>query len=141
MGHKPKVYGWLCDATDQVPFSCLDRWASVITDTMIRTLTPLEAQVLISQGDLDVVDVRDPREWSRGHIPRARPLPLAEITADPRTALPRDGVVFVCARGVRSLTAARAAEAVGLERLYSVEGGTQAWSSAGLALVSEGGGI
>ncbi len=108
---------------------------------MIHTLTPLEAEALISQGDLDVVDVRDPRDWSAGHIPRACPLPLSEITADPRTALPPDGLVFVCARGVRSLTAARAAESVGLERLYSVEGGTQAWSGAGLPLVSEGAGI
>jgi rhodanese-related sulfurtransferase len=50
--------------------------------------------------------------------------------------LPRDGVVFVCAKGVRSLTAARAAEAVGLQRLYSLEGGTSAWAGAGLPLVA-----
>ena len=114
---------------------------SAITDYMIQTITPQEAEALISQGDFDVIDVRDPRDWSVGHIPHARPLPLAEITANPRAVLPRDGVVFVCARGVRSLTAAKAAEAVGLERVYSVEGGTQAWSGAGLPLVSEGGGI
>ncbi|HVP67992.1 MAG TPA: rhodanese-like domain-containing protein [Anaeromyxobacteraceae bacterium] len=108
---------------------------------MIRTVTPLEAEALLSREDLDVVDVRDPRDWAAGHIPRARPLPLAEITADAKSALPRDGVVFVCAKGIRSLTAAKAAEAIGLQRLYSIEGGTLGWGSAGLQLVSEGGGI
>ena len=101
----------------------------------------MEAQALIARGDLDVVDVRDPHDWAAGHIPRARPLPLARITADARAVLPRDGVLFVCARGVRSLTAARAAEAAGFERLYSVEGGTLGWSGAGLPLVSRGAGI
>jgi rhodanese-related sulfurtransferase len=42
---------------------------------------------------------------------------------------------------VRSLKAAEAAAAAGLERVYSVAGGTAAWRDAGLELVSEGGGI
>ncbi len=108
---------------------------------MIQTITPTEAEALIAQGDVDVVDVRDPRDWSSGHLPRARTVPLAQLTADPRSSLPRDGVVFVCARGVRSLTAAKAAAAVGFERVFSVEGGTLGWSGAGLPLVSEGAGI
>jgi len=114
---------------------------SAITDTMIRTLSPQEAAELIEKGELDVVDVRESREWSSGHIPHARPIPLAELTADPRAALPRDGIIFVCAKGVRSLKAAQAAEAAGLSHLYNVEGGTLGWSTAGLPLVGEGGGI
>ena len=102
---------------------------------MVRTLKPQDADALIARADLDVVDVRDAREWSRGHIPRARPVPLAELEKNPRTALPRDGVVFVCARGVRSLTAARIAEAIGLTELYSVDGGTVGWAGAGLPVV------
>jgi rhodanese-related sulfurtransferase len=108
---------------------------------MIQSITPAEAEALIAKGEVDVVDVRDPRDWSSGHIPHARTVPLAALTADPRSALPHDGVVFVCAKGVRSLTAAKAAEAVGFERVFSVEGGTLGWSSAGLPLVAEGGGI
>jgi rhodanese-related sulfurtransferase len=108
---------------------------------MIRTLAPQEAVALIEQGTLDVVDVRGPGEWSAGHIPHARSVPLDQITADPRSVLPRDGVIFICARGVRSLKAAQAAEAAGLSDLYNVEGGTLGWSTAGLGLVSEGGGI
>lgn len=108
---------------------------------MIRTLAPQDAAALIGQGTLDVVDVRGTAEWSAGHIPQARSVPLDAITAAPRAVLPRDGVIFVCARGVRSLKAAQAAEAAGLRDLYSVEGGTLGWSAAGLGLVSEGGGV
>lgn len=103
---------------------------------MIHVLSPREALELIECGDFDVVDVRGTTEWSSGHVPRARSVPLPELTSNPRSALPRDGVVFVCAKGVRSLTAARAAEAVGLQRLYSLEGGTSAWAGAGLPLVA-----
>lgn len=109
-----------------------------MTDTMVRTLSPRQAQALIAEGDVDVVDVRAAADWWGGHIPEARSVPLAELTADPRGALSRDGVVFVCARGVRSLTAARAAAAAGFERVYSIDGGTLGWSGEGLPLVGGG---
>jgi rhodanese-related sulfurtransferase len=109
--------------------------SSVIVDDMIRTLDPVQASALISEGRLDVVDVRGPREWSDGHIPNARLVPIEALKADLRSALPRDGVVFVCARGVRSLIAAKLAEAAGWRELYSVDGGTVGWAGAGLPLV------
>jgi rhodanese-related sulfurtransferase len=108
---------------------------------MIHTLSPQEAELLIAKGGLDVVDVRGAAEYSSGHIPQARSVPLAELTADLRAALPHDGVVFVCAKGVRSLTAAKAAEAAGLVHLYSIDGGTQGWSTAGLPIIDGGSGI
>ena len=104
---------------------------------MIQTLTPQEAETLILRGEFDVVDVREPREWSTGHIAHARLVPLAELKAKPKDALPRDGVIFVCAKGVRSLTAAKVAESVGLTNLYNVDGGTNGWTSAGLPLVQD----
>jgi rhodanese-related sulfurtransferase len=101
---------------------------------MIQTLTPQEAQALIAERKLDVVDVRDASEFTKGHIPSARLVPLEQLKANPRAALKEDGVLFVCARGVRSLVAAKLAEAVGFARLYSVGGGTLGWASAGLPL-------
>ena len=102
---------------------------------MVHTLKPEEAQQLIASGDVDVVDVRNTREWSNGHIPEARSVPLEALEADPRRALPRDRVVFVCAKGVRSRVAAKLAEAIGLHDLFNVDGGTLAWAGAGLPLV------
>ena len=103
---------------------------------MVYRLSPHEAQDLISNGEVDVVDVRDPAEWSSGHLPGARHVPLAELRSNPGT-LTRDRVMFVCAAGVRSQTAARFAEQLGYSTLYSLNGGTRSWASAGLPLVQD----
>jgi rhodanese-related sulfurtransferase len=105
-------------------------------DIMIQTLTPLQAHELLMQGDVDVIDVREPHEWLGGHLPGSRHIPLGRFREGPKAALPRDGVIFVCAAGVRSHTAARLAEAVGLTRIYNMAGGTRSWQSAGLPLVT-----
>jgi rhodanese-related sulfurtransferase len=104
---------------------------------MINSIEPRQAQELIARGGFDVVDVRDPREWSGGHLPGARLVPLDRLRASPKDALPRDGVIFVCAAGVRSQTAAKLAEATGLTNLYNLSGGTRGWVNAGLPLVRD----
>ncbi len=102
---------------------------------MIQTVTPQQAQELMLHGDVDVVDVRELNEWHCGHIAGARHVPLAQLRANPKAELPRDGIIFVCAAGVRSETAARLAHSHGLTKLYNLVGGTRAWHNAGLPLV------
>lgn len=102
---------------------------------MVHSVTPQQAQNLISSGELEVVDVREPREWSNGHLPGARHIPLNRLKASPKSALTRDGVLFVCAAGMRSETAAKLAASNGLTSVYSLSGGTQGWVRAGLPLV------
>ena len=104
---------------------------------MINSLDPRQAQELIARGGFDIVDVREPREWSGGHLPGARLVPLDRLKASPKAALPRDGVIFVCAAGVRSQTEAKLAEANGLTNLYNLSGGTRGWVNAGLPLVRD----
>ncbi|MCL2450404.1 MAG: rhodanese-like domain-containing protein [Polyangiaceae bacterium] len=89
-------------------------------------------------GDVDVVDVREPAEWVTGHIEGSRLVPLASLRANPKGSLPRDGIVFVCAAGIRSQNAARIALGNGYGRVYNLVGGTRAWQSAGLPLVQDG---
>ncbi len=104
---------------------------------MIRTVTPQQAHELMLQGDVEVVDVRESNEWHGGHIAGARHVPLAQLRANPTAVLPRDGIVFVCAAGVRSETAARLAHSHGLTRLYNLHGGTRGWDKAGFPLVRD----
>jgi len=101
---------------------------------MIHSLKVQDAQRLIENGHVDVVDVREVSEWNSGHIFGACLVLLDDLRADPGAALPRDNVVFVCAKGVRSLTAAKLAERMGLTTLYNLEGGTNSWARAGLPL-------
>ena len=85
-----------------------------------------------------VDDAVETNEWTGGHIPGARHVPLGQLRASPRSALPRDGVLLVCAAGVRSQTAARVAEGLGLEApVYNLSGGTRAWAGAGLPIVQD----
>ena len=104
---------------------------------MIQSLTAQQAHELISRGDVEVVDVRDPGEWSGGHLPGARLVPLDQLRASPKSALTRDGVLFVCAAGVRSQTAARIAASHGLTTIYSLSSGTRGWVNAGYPLVND----
>jgi len=104
---------------------------------MIQSITPHQAQELIKRGDVEIIDVREAGEWSAGHIAGARLVPLDQLRADPQAVLGRDGVLFVCAAGVRSQTAARIAAALGLERVYNLSSGTRGWVKDGFALVNE----
>ena len=99
---------------------------------MIHSLSPKEAQELIAAGTVDVVDVREPDEFASGHVPRARNAPLGDVKNDPKRHLPRDEVMLVCARGMRSATAASIAESLGYAKVYQLDGGTQAWIADGL---------
>jgi rhodanese-related sulfurtransferase len=101
---------------------------------MVVNVTPQRAWEMISKGEVEVVDVRDPSEWAAGHIPGARLAPLAQVRASARKILPEAGVLFVCAGGVRSQTAARVALDHGITRVFSVIGGTTSWIKAGLPL-------
>ena len=104
---------------------------------MIGALTPEQARELISRGDVQVIDVREPGEWSGGHLPGARHVPLDRLRANPRAAIDHDGVLFVCAAGVRSQAAARIAEQLGFTRIYNLTTGTRGWARAGLPLVRD----
>ena len=103
---------------------------------MVHTLTPSELADLMAAGSVDVVDVRDENEWLSGHIPGARLVPLERLRADPDAALDRaTTIVFVCAKGVRSMAAAKLADRFGYEHIHNLDGGTKGWAGAGLPLV------
>jgi rhodanese-related sulfurtransferase len=101
---------------------------------MVVNVTPERAWELISNRQVEVVDVRDPGEWSEGHIPGARLVPLGQLRQNPTQHLPAVPVLFVCAGGVRSQTAARLALQHGASSAYSVIGGVSSWIKAGLPL-------
>ena len=86
-----------------------------------------EARRKIKAGELSIVDVREADEFAQGHIPGAILVPLQRLLAAPRQYLKRDDVLFVCASGIRSAVAGEMAAAIGLTRIYNLEGGTHEW--------------
>lgn len=83
---------------------------------------------------MDLIDVREPHEWAKGHLPGARLVPLATFKLDPKKAVRSSEVIFVCAKGGRSQQAASAAEAAGLTQVSSIDGGTDEWARLGLPI-------
>ncbi len=85
-----------------------------------------------------IVDVREPREFRRGHIPGARSLPLSTLLAEPNlaslTELARQErlVVFVCRGGRRSSRVAALTVARGGQHVAVLRGGMLAWEAAKL---------
>lgn len=104
---------------------------------MFANVSPAQARDLIESGAVEIVDVREADEWAKGHLPGARSLTLEQLRSAPRQSLPAEGVLFVCAGGLRSQTAARIADQHGVTRVYSMIGGTRSWSNAGLPVTSE----
>ncbi len=77
-----------------------------------------------------VLDVRQPEEYSAGHVPGARLLPL-DVLPDRIADVPDDQPVWVvCGSGKRSLKAAELLSQAGRDA-RSVAGGTGAWVDSG----------
>jgi rhodanese-related sulfurtransferase len=76
----------------------------------MKIVSVREGQELSASGGIDIVDVREPEEFFSCHVPGARLVPLGQLRADLSGALPGDDVLFVCAKGGRSATAAQLAE-------------------------------
>ncbi len=92
-------------------------------------------QTLLAEGRILLVDVREPGEYSMERIPGALLYPLSTFDVE---HLPADGrrmVVFHCAVGGRSLTAARLRKAAGQPAAH-MAGGITAWKALGLPTVS-----
>jgi sulfate permease, SulP family len=79
-----------------------------------------------------LIDVREPREFHRGHIPDAELISLPELLAD-GTNLPREEpIVLICRSGRRSQRAAHVLQSRGFTNISMLEGGMLAWEAAGL---------
>lgn len=82
-----------------------------------------------------LIDVREPDEYSRGHVPGALSVPLATVP-DQLDLFRGDGPTYViCQGGGRSRRACEFVESHGIEAV-NVEGGTGAWITSGRETVS-----
>ncbi len=110
---------------------------SHITRDGVTEYDPEEVQALLEQGRVLLVDVREPMEYAAERIMGALLYPLSSFEA---AHLPPNGdraVVFHCAAGGRSLTAARIRQAAGQPAAH-MAGGISEWKAQGLPTVRVG---
>jgi glyoxylase-like metal-dependent hydrolase (beta-lactamase superfamily II)/rhodanese-related sulfurtransferase len=122
----------------------LDVWETMglpITAGDIQDVEPLELhQILQSCVDGDcpvVVDVREPWEFRKGHVPGAMLIPLGQLPSRLSELDSEKPVAVICASGNRSQSAAALLGQKGFKTVYNVSGGTGAWMHSGLELEQE----
>jgi molybdopterin/thiamine biosynthesis adenylyltransferase/rhodanese-related sulfurtransferase len=99
----------------------------------IDEVDPAEVRDELSNGAV-VVDVREPEEWSAGHIPGAKHVPKSYLESRIEGAVPDRSahVVLYCASGNRSAWAARTLlDDLGYEHVESMTGGFTLWKDRG----------
>src|SRR3979411_1391158 len=102
----------------------------------IDEVDPAEVRDQLSNGSV-VVDVREPEEWSAGHIPGARHVPKSYLESRIEGAAPNrsEHVILYCASGNRSAWAARTLlDDLGYEHVESMTGGFTLWKDRGYSV-------
>jgi rhodanese-related sulfurtransferase len=94
----------------------------------------LEAVQLLNRKDAVMIDVREPAEFSAGHAPNAKNIPLAQL--DKRIGelekFKKRPAVVVCQTGGRSHTATALLKKAGFVEIFVLAGGIGAWQQANM---------
>lgn len=117
----------------------LDVWEKMglpLTAGDIQDIEPKQLHEMLQDSadseTLVVVDVREPWEYQKGHVPGARLIPLGQLSERLNELNPKQPVAVICASGNRSQSAAALLGQKGFETIYNVLGGTGAWVRSGL---------
>jgi glyoxylase-like metal-dependent hydrolase (beta-lactamase superfamily II)/rhodanese-related sulfurtransferase len=119
----------------------LEAWQAMglpLTAGDIQDIGPNELQQLQrSEAEAPLVlDVREPWEYQRGHVPGAVLIPLGELSSRLEELDPGRPTAVICATGSRSQSAAALLGQKGFRRIYNVLGGTKAWKGQGFEVIS-----
>src|SRR5262245_58346041 len=103
------------------------------TKSEIDEVDASQAQELLAQNTLAVVDVREREEWDEGHLPRAVHVPRGNLESRIEGVVPdrTRQILVYCAAGNRSAFAAKTLEELGYEDVVSLADGFTDWKRNG----------
>lgn len=101
---------------------------------MLHKLSPQEVQGRLAAGGAVLVDIREPDEFARAHIPSALSQPLSALERAHLTLDPGTDVIFTCRTGMRTAGACDRLAARVEGDAYVLDGGLDAWAKAGLPI-------
>src|SRR5688572_4682353 len=104
-----------------------EAFCGVAGDSGIASLAPAAVATKLGSGT-QLIDVREPWEWSICRLPGARLVPLGELEDQIATLDRTREVLVYCHRGTRSVDAAQRLRAAGFTRVSHLEGGIDRWS-------------
>lgn len=98
----------------------------------LHKLSPQDVHARIAAGRAVLVDVREPDEFARAHVPGSLSYPLSGLERAHLAVAPDAEVIFTCRSGMRTAGACdRLATRVAGEA-FVMDGGLDGWSKAGL---------
>lgn len=101
---------------------------------ILHKLSPQQVRERLDAGRAVLVDIREPDEFARSHVPGAQSQPLSTWEKAHLTIEPDADVIFTCRSGVRTAGACdRLAGRVSGEA-FVLDGGLDAWTKAGLPI-------
>ena len=100
----------------------------------VKEVETLEATQLINHRDAVILDVREDKEFSTGHLPNAKHIPLGQLVARLKDVekFKNKPIVVNCRSGARSATACGILRKNGFEEVYNLKGGINAWLQANM---------
>lgn len=107
----------------------------------VPRISPQQVMACLERSEpVVLLDVRTSAEFEAVHVDGARLIPLHELTPEQITQqldghAGRRPVHVLCWAGKRAVMAAERLKQAGLQEVYVVEGGMQAWEAAGLPVV------
>ncbi len=131
-GNHPLLVGALVFSFFLLVFTELQRKARGLTN-----VEPQDAVKLIN-SDAVVIDLRNAEAFARGHIVNAKNIPFDELQAnkDKITKYAKKAIVAVCDGGMTSGKVVDSLRKSGIENVYGLKGGINAWTQANLPLVT-----
>ncbi len=131
-GNHPLLVGALAFSFFLLVFTELQRKARGMTN-----IEPQDAVKLIN-SDAVVIDLRNAEAFARGHIVNAKNIPFDELQAnkDKITKYAKKAIVAVCDGGMTSGKVVDSMRKSGIENVYGLKGGINAWTQANLPLVT-----
>ncbi len=100
----------------------------------IKELTIAQTRARIANdATIKLIDVREDREWTLGHILGAEHIGKGVIERDIETKIPDKSaeIILYCGGGFRSALAAETLQKMGYANVYSMDGGWREWANAG----------
>ncbi len=104
----------------------LDRFTSGISQ-----VNPFEAIRQLNDEQAVVVDVRESKEYSAGHLKDAVHIPLSDFKTriDELSKFKEKSVIAYCRSGQRSFSACKMLKKAGFEAVSNLQGGIMAWEN------------
>ncbi|MCH6548579.1 MAG: rhodanese-like domain-containing protein [Proteobacteria bacterium] len=131
-GNHPLLIGALAFSFFLLVFTELQRKARGMTN-----IEPQDAVKLIN-SDAVVIDLRNAEAFARGHIVNAKNIPFDELQAnkDKIAKYAKKAIIAVCDGGMTSGKVVDSMRKSGVENVYGLKGGINAWTQANLPLVT-----